>query len=146
MPSTAEDAYLESRIFCADGVELIRILYQAAIQSVEKARRALQHGDIACRSREISRALAILAELAISVRQDVDRELGRNLVELYDYMQRRLVDANILQQEPPLAEVSRLLVTLLDAWIGCRPEEKPWEDVIVPEGEHAECVSASWSF
>ncbi|MSV35605.1 MAG: flagellar protein FliS [Bryobacterales bacterium] len=43
-------------------------------------------------------------------------ELSRNLVELYAYMQTRLIDANTNQADPPLAEVERLLTTLADAW------------------------------
>ncbi|MGE5569277.1 MAG: flagellar export chaperone FliS [Rhodospirillales bacterium] len=122
MASSAQDIYLESRILSADGVELVRILYQAALESVEKARRHLKEGDIAARSREITRASAVLSELAVSLDLDVGGALSRNLLELYDYMQRRLLEANFLQSEPILAEVSRLLATLLEGWMSCNPD------------------------
>lgn len=122
MASSAQDIYLESRILSADGVELVRILYQAALESVEKARRHLKEGDIAARSREITRAAAVLSELAVSLDLDAGGALSRNLLELYDYMQRRLLEANFLQSEPILAEVSRLLATLLEGWMSCHPD------------------------
>lgn len=114
------DTYLESRIFSADPVELVQILYESALESVERARRQLRDGDIAARSKEISRTGAVLAELAASVKHDAGPELARNLVELYDYMQRRLLEANFKQAEAPLAEVAGLLATLLEGWRSCR--------------------------
>lgn len=114
--------YLESRVLSADGVELVRILYQSALESVEKARRHIEEGDIAARSREISRVAAVLTELSVSLDSDAGGPLGRNLLELYDYMQRRLLEANFYQSEPVLAEISRLLATLLEGWMSCEPQ------------------------
>ncbi|HOK45888.1 MAG TPA: flagellar export chaperone FliS [Bryobacteraceae bacterium] len=133
MASSAQDIYLESRILSADGVELVRILYQAALESVEKARRHLREGDIAARSREINRATAVLTELTLSLDLDAGGALSRNLLELYDYMQRRLLEANFLQSEPILAEVSRLLATLLEGWMNCHPETEQKNEVPVVE-------------
>lgn len=100
MVSSAQDVYLESRVLSADGVELVQILFQAALESVEKARRHLSQGDIAARSKEITKASAILAELALSLDHSAGGDLSRTLLELYDYMQRRLLEANIQQSEP----------------------------------------------
>src|SRR5271157_4837412 len=115
--------YLESGVMSADPVELVRMLYRGGIEAVEKARQHLREGDIAARSAQLTKAGAILAHLTFSVNRDADPALGRNLVELYDYMQRRLLRGNLEQADRPLAEVSRLLSTLLDAWVECGPAE-----------------------
>lgn len=120
MATSASTAYLESEIFSADPVELVQILYRAALESVGHARRHLQGGDMAARSREISRAMSILTELMLSLDREAGGHLARNLLELYDYMQRRLIEANAEQTEGPLAEVGRLLATLLEGWMHCR--------------------------
>ena len=60
MWNNAQDAYLEHRILSADPLELVRLLYQAAIGAVREARRALSAGEIAARSRAISRACGIV--------------------------------------------------------------------------------------
>ena len=39
MATTAFDAYLESKIFSADPVELVQILYRGALEAVGSARR-----------------------------------------------------------------------------------------------------------
>jgi len=121
MAANAHDAYLESKIFSADPVELVQILYRAAVESVGSARRHLQAGDVAARAREIERARAILSELMLSVDRTAGGALAQNLIELYDYMLRRLLEANAEQTEPPLAEVGSLLATLLEGWMHCRP-------------------------
>lgn len=117
------EGYFENGVLSADPVELVRMLYRGGIDAVEKARQHLREGDIAARSAQITRAGAIIAHLTFSVNRDVDPRMGANLVELYDYMQRRLLRANLEQADAPLGEVSRLLSTLLDAWAACGPVE-----------------------
>jgi flagellar protein FliS len=108
--------YEENRILNASPVELVRILYSAAIQAVANARECLRSGDIAARSREISKAQAIVMELSTAVDTSHSLEIGERLLALYDYMQTRLTEAHFRQQDRPLAEVIDLLTTLQEAW------------------------------
>jgi flagellar protein FliS len=125
MGNSAYAAYLESKILSADPVELVQILYRAALESVGSARRHLQQGDIAGRSKQISRAMSVITELILAVDRETGGTLAQNLLELYDYMQRRLIEANVEQKEEPLAEVGRLLGTLLEGWMQSRPATSP---------------------
>ncbi len=148
--------YFESGILTAEPVELVRMLYRGAIDAVEQARENLRAGEIAARSAQLTKAGAILAHLAFSVNLEIDPVLGRNLIELYDYMQRRLLRANLEQAEGPLAEVSQLLSTLLEAWAQSGPREpQPVRDEPVAEyagvgyggaeDDLAECAGQRWS-
>ncbi|HLY19881.1 MAG TPA: flagellar export chaperone FliS [Bryobacteraceae bacterium] len=129
MAGNAQNQYLESRVLSADGVELVQMLCQGALESVENARRHLKQGDIAARSHQINRAIAILSELASSLNHEAGGDLSRTLYGLYDYMQRRLIEANFQQSDPPLAEVSKLMTTLLEGWMNCRaPANAPIAD------------------
>ncbi len=116
MAKTTYDNYLETEILNADPVKLVRMLYRAATEAVTAARRHLRAGAIRERSREISKASAILNELAQSLDHKQGGDISRNLAELYAYMQQRLIEANRQQTDPPLAEVESLLSTLLAAW------------------------------
>jgi flagellar protein FliS len=120
MDISVRNSYLESKILAADAVELVQILYQSALEAVENARRSLKQGEIAARSKQIGKACAILTELTISLNHDAGGDLSRTLSDLYDYMRRRLLEANFKQIEPPLAEVSKLLATLLEGWLNCK--------------------------
>ena len=111
-----QDAYLESKILTADPLELVRLLYRAARDATRRASAHLAAGRIAERSREICRALAVLTELCASLDHTRGGSLSRSLAELYDYMQRRLLEANLRQKPEPLTEVESLLATLLEGW------------------------------
>jgi flagellar protein FliS len=119
---TSLDAYQnnqENEILSAGPLELVEILYKAAIQSIEDARRHLQSNDIRERSNAISKAGAILNELAQSLDHEKGGDISKSLTELYDYMQRKLLQANMEQIEPPLVETCKLLETLLEGWQAC---------------------------
>jgi len=128
MPGTAQDAYLESRILTADPLELVRMLYRAAVEATRRSRAHLAGGRIAERSREICRAMAIISELSGSLDHSRGGAISSNLAKLYDYLQRRLIEANARQKPEPLAEVESLLTTLLVGWEKARPASESPSD------------------
>jgi flagellar protein FliS len=118
----AQDAYLESQIQTADPLELVRLLYRAAGGATRSATAHLAAGRIAERARQISKAHAILTQLTVTLDHARGGALSRSLAELYDYMQRRLLEANQRRKAEPLVEVERLLTTLLEGWDQIAPE------------------------
>ena len=114
--------YLEAEVMSADPVRLVQMLYRGALDAIDDARGYLKAGDIAARSAAVTKAVAILQELIASLNFDAGGELSRNLADLYDYAQKRLLEANVRQTDEPLAEVQRLLAPLLEAWDACTPE------------------------
>lgn len=114
--------YLEAEVMSAEPVRLVQMLYRGALDAIDDARGCLKSGDIAARSAAVTKAVAILQELIASLNFDAGGELSRNLAELYDYAQKRLLEANVHQADEPLAEVQRLLEPLLEAWDACTPE------------------------
>jgi flagellar secretion chaperone FliS len=122
MWNSGHDAYLESRVLTANPVELVHMLYQGCIQAVREARYHLEAGRIADRCREINKACAILIELGASLDFERGGEVSRRLAPLYDYMQRRLVEANFQQADAPLAEVLELMTTLGEGWSAIREQ------------------------
>jgi flagellar protein FliS len=162
-----QDAYLESQVLTADPLELVRLLYRAAGDATRSAAAHLAAGRIAERSRQITKAHAILTQLSRSLDHARGGTLSRSLAELYDYMQRRLLEANLRQKAEPLREVESLLVTLLEGWDQVRtaPEHSaPYASLLSAPGDAdqpaqyggypavfapvaaAEYASQSWSF
>ncbi len=113
------DHYMEAEILSADPMKLVCLLYHGALSAIETARQALAAGDIRGRSRAITKAQMIVNELVASLDHSKGRALSKELVELYDYVLRLLMDANTRQLEPPLIEAGSLLRTLLEAWEKC---------------------------
>jgi flagellar secretion chaperone FliS len=151
MWNNGHDAYLESRVTSADPVELVNMLYQACTIAVREARHHLAEGRIAERSREINKAFEILVELDSALDHQLGGEISQRLALLYDYMRRRLMDANMKQSDPPLTEVLGLLSTLSEGWSGVRtaqakPVERaqsPWAQPLAEEA--VACGSHGWS-
>lgn len=154
MWNNGHDTYLESRILAADPIELVNLLYQGCRQAVRDAREHLAGGRIAERSRAITKACEILIELDGSLDHTRAGELSQRLAQLYDYMQRRLLDANMRQVDEPLAEVLGLLTTLGEAWEGVNrpagkpagPVDSPWSQPATIEPASGGNASHAWSF
>jgi len=125
MWQNAHDAYLESRVLSADPLELVKLLYQAAITAVRDARRHLANREILARARAITKACSILTELIVSLDHERGGEISLGLARLYDYMSRRLIEANLQQADQPLEEVLGLLSTLAEGWEGIQPAADP---------------------
>ena len=153
MWQNAHDAYLESRVLSADPTELVRLLYQAATRAVRNARQQLAAGEIAARARSITWACEILIELTGSLDHARGGEISRRLALLYDYMIRKLIEANFRQSDALLGEVLGLLSTLSEAWDGLKEQEgarpataagSPWVQPLPqePEAGHA---SQGWN-
>lgn len=119
MHTDAHRSYLEGEILAADPLKLVQLLYRGALDAVQAARQHLNAGEIPNRSRNINKALSIVNELMLSLDHARGEGLSRELVELYDYIQRLLIAANVKQSEAPLIEAEKLLQTLLDAWQQC---------------------------
>lgn len=132
--------YLETEVLSAEPVKLVQMLYRGAIDAIGAAQRALAAGNIPERARLISKATAILNELALSLDHSKAPDLCRNLVELYDYMSRRLIEANINQVAQPLFEVEGLLNSLLEAWVevGRAEDREAASNVRFAAGAYAE--------
>lgn len=139
-----QKTYLEGEVLTASPVRLIEILFDLGMSTIENARACCRNGDIAGRGQFITKAVEILAELTNSLDFDAGGDLAKNYARLYDYCQRRLLEAHIKQSEPMLEEVQSLLGELREAWQGvvatCTPrcltdEEVLAEQVLVPSGE-----------
>lgn len=132
--------YFEQMILSASPVEMVYLLYQRAMRGVRDARTHLAEGRIAERCEAVNHAWSVLLELTNSL--DVERapEMAGRLGALYAYMQERLMEANLKQQEAPLSEVLMLLTTLAEGWSGVLAEERArqegadWSEAPIVEG------------
>ena len=116
MPQSPYDNYLESQILSATPLQLVVILFRAAIDSLETARANLKAGDIRARTAATNRATSVVAELAQSMDLKQGGEVAANLMELYDYILRRIHLANAKGDDTAYAEAIRLLSTVLQGW------------------------------
>ena len=117
-PTKPHKEYIASRVATATPVELTRMLYEGAVQSVQEAVTAHRAGDILARGNAVTKAVEILGELRFSLRREVAPQYCDTLSGLYGYLQTRLIEAHAGKSESMLLEVAGLIQTLLDGWIG----------------------------
>lgn len=118
--STALGAYKATKtnvlIDDASPHKLIAMLLDGALERVSMATGALERGDIAVTGECIGKAISIVDNLRVSLDLEKGGELAQNLSALYDYMTRRLLEANAVKDASMLAEVSSLLKEIRLAW------------------------------
>ncbi len=112
----ASNVYRQTQAQTAAPGELVVMLYQGALRFVTSAVDAIESADIAAAHTSLLRAQAIITELKSTL--DVERggEVAANLARIYDYLHRRLIDANVGKDVVPAREVQKLLRELLPAW------------------------------
>ena len=93
------------------------IVAATTVGEVMQAAGMRRHGEIRdFRPGAIRRAMEIVNQLLFSLDHAAGGDLSHKLAGLYAYIQSRLLEANSRQIEAPLAEVEKLLTTLLEGW------------------------------
>lgn len=108
---------LETGVTSASPHKLIVMLYDGALAAIMTAITQMKAGNIEEKGKAISKAIQIVDNgLRASLDKGAGGEIAQNLDALYDYMSRRLLEANIKNQPEILEEVRGLLADLRDTW------------------------------
>jgi len=89
----AYDQYKENSVYTASPEELTLMLYNGLVKFLMQAQMALNDKNIEKANKSIIRAQDIISEFRCTL--DMKYDIAHQLDLLYDYMYRRLVDANI---------------------------------------------------
>ena len=101
----------------ADPHGLITLLMDGALERLVKGRAHMLRGEIAAKGETITRCIEIIGGLRDSLDPKVDTAMVERLDSLYEYMSRRLLQANLRDDADILDEVSGLLQQLRDSWV-----------------------------
>ena len=96
--------------------QLIAMLLEGALERIANARGAIQRGDVQKKGELIGQTIAIVDNLRVSLDLENGGELSENLEALYDYLGRRLLEANINSDESILEEASGLILEVKIGW------------------------------
>lgn len=108
--------YQKSSIETASREQILIMLYDGAIQFLNKAKIAMQNKQIEQTHNNLIGAQNIIQEFINSMDREVAPQLAENLISLYEYFIRRLVYANVKKQVEPIDEVLRYLKSLKATW------------------------------
>ena len=117
---------LESSAMSASPHQLIVMLFDGALNALLRARILMNQGDIAVKGLALSKAINIIDNgLKSGLDHQQGGEIADNLAALYDYMKRRLMQANLHNDEAAIVEVVKLLENIADAWRQIGPNYQP---------------------
>jgi len=97
---------------------LVQMLMEGALERVSNAKGTMQRHDFIEKGRYITSAMSIIDGLRGSLDFEVGGEIAANLDNLYEYMNRRLMEANTSNNPDLLDEVSQLMTTIKEGWDG----------------------------
>ena len=112
----------QTSIVDADRHKLIQLLYDGALERISMARAQITAKNYEGKNRLINKAIEIIGGLRGFLDNEKGGELADNLDALYDYMERRLFEANLKNDVAILEEVAGHLRQIRDAWAAIREE------------------------
>ncbi|HWD31085.1 flagellar export chaperone FliS [Pseudomonas caricapapayae] len=95
---------------------LVQMLMQGGLDRIAQAKGAMARNDIAQRGILIGKAIGIVGGLREGLDLENHADSLADLDNLYAYMSKRLVDANVQNDPEILNEVARLLITVKEGW------------------------------
>ncbi|MCC7202946.1 MAG: flagellar export chaperone FliS [Nitrospirae bacterium] len=108
--------YRKAEVNTSDRVKIISMLYDGAINFIRVARKRMELGDIAGKGLYIGKASSVVGELMSSLDMEAGGNISKNLSRLYDFVQDRLITANMKNDERSLNEAEKVLDLLRSAW------------------------------
>lgn len=107
-------AYQNSKIMTASPAELILMLYDGAIKFSNIAVAAIEKNDIERAHNNIIKTERIILEFRASL--DMKYPVSKDFDVVYEYLIRRLHEANIKKDAEIMEEVLKHLRTMRDTW------------------------------
>ena len=109
-------SYQATRLLTAAPATLAGIVLEESVKSTRAALAWLKAGDIAQRSRAITKAMNLLSQFVAALNDSASLELCANLRRLCDYAHQRLLQAHVHQSAKMLQEVIDLIQPISEAW------------------------------
>jgi flagellar secretion chaperone FliS len=107
-------AYQNNSVTTASPGELTLMLYNGSLKFIHIAKKAIEDKNIELKNTNIQKAQAIVSELMVTLNTDL--EISQNLMSLYDYVNRRLTEANVKNDAVILEEVEGMITEFRDTW------------------------------
>lgn len=113
---------VQSSVEDASPHRLIQMLFEGVLERIAQAKGAMLQKQVARKGELIGKAVAIVGGLQGSLSDSEGGHLAANLESLYDYVIRRLIQANHENKPEYLDECGRLLSEIKQAWDAIGPD------------------------
>ncbi|PCH97340.1 MAG: flagellar export chaperone FliS [Gammaproteobacteria bacterium] len=108
----------------ADPHQLISIIFKHILANVAIANGAISRNEIENKGKCLTKAIALVGELQDSLDMEQGGEISSGLFDLYDYIVRCLVQANLNNDCEKLEEVKNLITEIKEGWDAIPAEKR----------------------
>jgi flagellar protein FliS len=109
--------YLRTKVFTATPEQLQLMLYDGAIRFAEQGKVALVQKNYEASYNALSRAQKIITELQCGLKHDLAPELCGKLSALYNFVFRKLLEANVQHLVESVDEALSILRYQRETWV-----------------------------
>ena len=106
--------YQQNSVTTASPQELTLMLYNGCLKFIKLAKRAMDEGKIEEKNTNLIKAQNIIREFQITLDRDV--EISQGLDQLYEYINFRLMEANMKNDLTILEDAEAQVKELRDTW------------------------------
>lgn len=107
-------SYQQNTVTTASPGELTLMLYNGCLKFMNLARKAIQEKNIEAKNINLLKAQKIVQELMVTL--NMDYAVSKNMMSLYDYINRRLIEVNMKNDLDILTEVEGYVTEFRDTW------------------------------
>ncbi|MFD6443206.1 flagellar export chaperone FliS [Peribacillus sp. NPDC060186] len=107
-------SYQQNSVNTASPGELTLMLYNGCLKFITLGKKAIAENNFQEKNTNLIKAQKIIKELMVTLK--IDLTISKELMFLYDYLNRRLIEANIKSDLDILEEVEGLVMDFRDTW------------------------------
>lgn len=111
---SAQNVYKQNSVTTASPGELTLMLYNGCLKFLHQGKIAIDARDIQLKNTNLQKAQAIIQELMLTL--NMDYEISKQMIYLYEYMNNRLIEANLQNDKGAIVEVEGLVTEFRDTW------------------------------
>lgn len=108
--------HVQGSVETASPHRLVQMLMEGVQEKLLAAKSFMAKKDIAKKGEHISWAISIIDSLRACLDFEQGGEVAKNLGNLYDYMERRLLEANLKNDPAIIDEVGMLMAQIKSGW------------------------------
>ncbi|MBI4717467.1 MAG: flagellar export chaperone FliS [Planctomycetes bacterium] len=116
MTTSVDNPYLRDAVMTATPEQLQLMLYDGAIRFATQGKEALLAKNYEQSYEKLTRAQSIITEMLAGLNYEVNRELCRRVASIYQFLHRRLVDANARRDPQAVDDALRVLRVERETW------------------------------
>ncbi|WP_078378907.1 flagellar export chaperone FliS [Sutcliffiella halmapala] len=107
-------AYQQNSVATASPGELTLMLYNGCLKFMRLAKKGIEEKNVEVKNTNLLKAQKIIQELMVTLNTNL--AVSKSMLAMYDYMNRRLIDANIKNDVSIIEEVEVHMTEFRDTW------------------------------